>query len=83
MTKEFLLGPHGWLGVLQGFTACFSLLAAWAWMKSATLQKWSDNKDFLNRFSTDPATWNAAAAVCAAIAALAQGLFFLFWNSVP
>lgn len=68
--------------MLNGLTAVFSLLAAWAWMKSALLAtRWRKQKSFLddamNWISQDPVTWNAIAAILAACAAVCQGIEYI------
>jgi len=64
----------------------FSLLAAWAWAKSAILSKKIQSApyfldDWMNKISTDPSTWNAIAAFLAAAAAICQALNYVTQNS--
>jgi hypothetical protein len=67
---------------LQSLAVVFGLLAAWAWVKSATLQMhpgrqagWLDS--LLNRISRQSPVWNAIAAFLAAFAAIVQAIVYL------
>jgi hypothetical protein len=80
---HWLLAIPSFTYLLQAVITIFSVLAGWFWMTSAT--GYPINFRFGKARRVDPADfptfqscWNARAAFCAAIAALAQAVFFLY-----
>jgi hypothetical protein len=75
---------------LQALIVMFSMFAGLFWTASAlgrtvpSLLPWRDSEPVMPAdLPAHQAKWNALAAVCAAVAALAQGFLFLLEHPLP
>lgn len=76
-------GPASLMPYLQAAVVAFSLFAAWFWLASAVGSppfRFGPTRVDAALLPAFQARWNARAAFCAAFAALAQGLIYLFGN---